>query len=133
MQQGLELGIDDYLEASRLRMGVTGALSAIFTSCAVLLTPVAAGEPALVGERYTHLGEDVDFRTVAMSTTMGQNLAGVPACTFRAGFDPEGLPVGMQLTAPQGAEGTVADAPRGPLERAVIQGLGLNAQEAGDP
>jgi aspartyl-tRNA(Asn)/glutamyl-tRNA(Gln) amidotransferase subunit A len=39
--------------------------------------------------------------------TTPQNLAGLPACTVRAGFDVNGLPIGVQLTAARGAEATV--------------------------
>jgi Asp-tRNA(Asn)/Glu-tRNA(Gln) amidotransferase A subunit family amidase len=33
--------------------------------------------------------------------TILQSLAGLPACVVRAGFDGDGLPVGMQLTGPR--------------------------------
>jgi aspartyl-tRNA(Asn)/glutamyl-tRNA(Gln) amidotransferase subunit A len=33
--------------------------------------------------------------------TVPHNLAGVPACTVRAGFDELGLPVGIQIAAAQ--------------------------------
>ena len=39
-----------------------------------------------------------------MSSTLGQNLAGLPSCAVRGGFDADGLPVGLQFTARHGAE-----------------------------
>jgi aspartyl-tRNA(Asn)/glutamyl-tRNA(Gln) amidotransferase subunit A len=32
--------------------------------------------------------------------TLPANLAGVPGIAFPAGFDPDGMPIGMQLNAP---------------------------------
>ena len=39
------------------------------------------------------------FRDAAMHYVIHQNLTGFPAITTRAGFDEEGVPVGVQLTA----------------------------------
>ncbi len=36
--------------------------------------------------------------------TLPANLAGVPGLSFPVGFDPDGLPIGMQLNAPHLAE-----------------------------
>jgi Asp-tRNA(Asn)/Glu-tRNA(Gln) amidotransferase A subunit family amidase len=36
-----------------------------------------------------------------MPFTTLQNLAGLPTCTVRAGFDRESLPVGIQITGPR--------------------------------
>jgi len=52
---------------------------------------------------------DADFRKRAMTFTAPQSLAGLPACNIRAGFDSDGLPIGVQLTGPVGAEVAVLD------------------------
>jgi Asp-tRNA(Asn)/Glu-tRNA(Gln) amidotransferase A subunit family amidase len=58
-----------------------------------------------------HRGREIDFRSVAMAANMPQNLAGLPTCTVRAGFDGDGLPVGIQFTGPRRSEArTVAAA-----------------------
>jgi aspartyl-tRNA(Asn)/glutamyl-tRNA(Gln) amidotransferase subunit A len=47
---------------------------------------------------------DGDFRRRVMTFTAPQSLAGLPACTVRAGFDADGLPIGVQLTGRPGAD-----------------------------
>jgi Asp-tRNA(Asn)/Glu-tRNA(Gln) amidotransferase A subunit family amidase len=42
-----------------------------------------------------------------MGYTVPQDLAGLPACTVRAGFDALGIPVGVQLTGPLWSEALV--------------------------
>jgi len=107
LEAGIELGIDDYLRSTVERAAISGELVGLLSDVDLLLTPVAAGPPKLVNRPYFHHGDEVDFRTVAMSSTMGQNLAGVPACALRGGFDELGLPVAIQLTGRHGAEARV--------------------------
>ena len=69
---------------------------------------MGAGPPAPIGEdRVLHLGREIEFRELVMSYTVPQDLAGLPACAVRAGFDSLGLPVGVQLTGPPWAEARV--------------------------
>ena len=72
-----------------------------FEGIDVLLTPVAAAGPSLVAKPDTvsHRGVEVPFRDAAMHYVIHQNLTGFPAITTRAGFDEEGVPIGVQLTA----------------------------------
>ena len=74
---------------------------AFFEDIDVLLTPIAAAGPSLVSkpDTVTHRGVEVPFRDLAMHYVIHQNLTGFPAITFRAGFDDERVPIGVQLTA----------------------------------
>ena len=54
-----------------------------------------------------HEGVELTFRDLVMSYTTPQDLAGLPACAVRAGFDALGIPVGVQFTG-----GAVAGGPR---------------------
>ena len=58
-------------------------------------------------ERLVHLGQEIDFRELVMTYTVPQDLAGLPACTVRAGFDALGIPVGVQFTGPAWSEARV--------------------------
>lgn len=106
LELALEIEPRNYLDAAADRARLGAALGGLFGEADLLLTPVVAGPPALIGNvaAYRHRGREVDFRTVAMSTTMAQNLAGLPACVLRGGFDSVGLPIGVQLTGPAGSE-----------------------------
>ena len=57
---------------------------------------------------------DVEFASPmhVVAFTYPFNLSGHPACTVRAGFTAEGLPVGLQLVAERGREDIVLQAAR---------------------
>jgi aspartyl-tRNA(Asn)/glutamyl-tRNA(Gln) amidotransferase subunit A len=85
----------------RARIGA--AFAATFREADVLVTPVSPVAPVRIGQPTSMLrGDEVDFRRLVIPATSPQNLAGLPACTLRAGFDSDGLPIGIQVTAPQG-------------------------------
>ena len=104
----LEVTLEQYLQAAADRQRVRAAFGALFACCDVLLTPVSAGSPLPIGdETVTHEGEELTFRELVMSYTTPQDLAGLPACATRAGFDALGIPVGVQFTAAPWCEATV--------------------------
>lgn len=108
-----------YLAASAERQRLRAAFARLFDRVDVLLTPVSAGSPLPIGdERTVHLGREIDFRELVMSYTVPQDLAGLPACAVRVGFDRLGVPVGVQLTGPPWSEGRVLRAAQALFEAA---------------
>jgi aspartyl-tRNA(Asn)/glutamyl-tRNA(Gln) amidotransferase subunit A len=88
-----------YLRAAAERQRLQAGLARVFRQVDVLLTPVSAGPPVPIGdETAEHLGRTIELRELVMSYTVPQDLAGVPACAVRAGFDRLGIPVGVQFT-----------------------------------
>jgi aspartyl-tRNA(Asn)/glutamyl-tRNA(Gln) amidotransferase subunit A len=88
-----------YLRASAERQRLQAGLARVFRQVDVLLTPVSAGPPVPIGdETAEHLGRTIELRELVMSYTVPQDLAGVPTCAVRAGFDELGIPIGVQLT-----------------------------------
>jgi len=109
LEAAREVTLGDYLAATAARERLRAGFAAAFAEVDLLLTPVAAGSPAPAGaDQVEHLGEQIDFRRLVMSYTAPHDLAGLPACAVRAGFDDLGLPVGVQLTAPAWSERRVA-------------------------
>jgi aspartyl-tRNA(Asn)/glutamyl-tRNA(Gln) amidotransferase subunit A len=109
-----DVTLEQYLAASADRQRVRAGFARLFDSCDVLLTPVSAGSPLPIGEEtVTHEGEELTFRELVMSYTTPQDLAGLPACAVRAGFDELGIPVGVQFTAAPWREGSVLRAAQG--------------------
>lgn len=103
-----EVTLEQFLRASADRQRVRAGFDRLFRSCDVLLTPVSAGSPLPIGdETVVHQGEELTFRELVMSYTTPQDLAGLPACAVRAGFDALGIPVGVQFTAAPWHEATV--------------------------
>jgi aspartyl-tRNA(Asn)/glutamyl-tRNA(Gln) amidotransferase subunit A len=103
-----EITLEQFLDASADRQRVRAGFDRLFESSDVLLTPVSAGSPLPIGdETVVHQGQELTFRELVMSYTTPQDLAGLPACALRAGFDTLGVPVGVQFTAAPWREATV--------------------------
>ncbi len=106
------IGLAEYLEATLVRERVRAGFGRLFAEVDLLLTPVSPSSPVALGEEeLPHRGAPALFRDLVLPYTTPQNFVGLPACTVRAGFDELGMPVGVQLTGPPGAEAvTVAAA-----------------------
>jgi aspartyl-tRNA(Asn)/glutamyl-tRNA(Gln) amidotransferase subunit A len=99
-ERSTQVTAENYLDATRAREEVRSCFARLFAHADLLLTPVSAvPAPALDAERLEHFGATVELRDLVMGFTVPQNLAGVPSCTVRAGFDGDGVPIGVQLTA----------------------------------
>ena len=83
----------DYVRATEWRERLRAALGLLLHDGALLVTPVAAVGPPTPDATAT-------LRSTVMPYTMPQNLTGFPSVAVRAGFDPLGLPIGIQITAP---------------------------------
>ncbi|MHC1781751.1 MAG: amidase [Anaerolineaceae bacterium] len=87
----------DYLRAQRVRTRALAIFADIFQKVDVILTPATAltAQPIPAGgeiKGWSDLGTDTEY----MRFVYPFNLTGLPAISFPAGYDGEGLPVGMQ-------------------------------------
>ncbi len=89
-----------YRKALKARRLIAEAYAQIFTTAHVLLLPTSPVPPFRLGERL----EDPVAMYLADFFTVSANLAGIPAINVPAGVSSEGLPLGMQLQAPYGAD-----------------------------
>ena len=95
---------DDQVAAARAeRARVDEAMERLFEHVDLVLTPACAWAPPPL------LDDPVDFRPAVTPLMCLQDLLGLPACAFPAGLDPTGMPIGLQLTGPRGADATVLD------------------------
>jgi len=83
----------DYVHATDWRERLRSAFGRLLGDGALLITPLAAVAPPTPDDTAT-------LRSTVMPYTMPQNLTGFPSVAVRAGFDPHGLPIGVQITAP---------------------------------
>ncbi|MEU5852897.1 amidase [Saccharopolyspora shandongensis] len=109
LRRAEQVSFDDYLSTQRDRARLRSAMAGLLGKVDVLLTPVSAVSPEPVSSELPAPAEP-DFREQVMTSTAPQSLAGLPACSVRAGFDSKGLPVGLQLTAAAYAEQDLLDA-----------------------
>jgi aspartyl-tRNA(Asn)/glutamyl-tRNA(Gln) amidotransferase subunit A len=99
LESGESVTLEDYIAATATREHMRTKVAELFERVDLLLTPVSAGSPPPIGEELVfHGGREIEFRELAMTYTVPQNLMGLPACTVRAGFDDLGIPIGVQLT-----------------------------------
>jgi aspartyl-tRNA(Asn)/glutamyl-tRNA(Gln) amidotransferase subunit A len=105
LEQSAQIGLADYVDAAADRARIEAAFAATFADADLLITPVSPVPPVRIGQATSVLrGAEVDFRRLVIPATSPQNLAGLPACTLRAGFDSDGMPIGVQITAPKGRD-----------------------------
>ena len=96
-------------EAQAVRRELRLRVAALFDEVDLLLLPVAACGPPSVGDPdVVHLGgQAVPVRAGVLTWTVLANLCGLPACSVPVGTDDDGLPVGLQVVGPPGADALV--------------------------
>ena len=85
-----------YGQAQKVRTLIRQDFDQAFTAVDVIACPVAPTTAFKIGEH----GDDPLAMYLEDVFTLPANLAGVPGLAFPVGFDPAGLPVGMQLIGP---------------------------------
>jgi aspartyl-tRNA(Asn)/glutamyl-tRNA(Gln) amidotransferase subunit A len=76
-------------------------MNRVFETVDLVISPVCAWAPP------PRLDDPVDFRPAVTPLICLQNLLGLPACAFPAGTDPAGMPIGLQVFGPRGADAVV--------------------------
>jgi aspartyl-tRNA(Asn)/glutamyl-tRNA(Gln) amidotransferase subunit A len=110
--------IVDYLEARRLASAARGRILDAFTGVDLIVALVSPCGPSTV-ENPNAVdvdGRSVPLRDAVMPSTVPQNIAGLPSVTVPAGFDADGLPIGVQISGRPWSE---------PLLLAVAEALEL--------
>jgi Asp-tRNA(Asn)/Glu-tRNA(Gln) amidotransferase A subunit family amidase len=99
MKHGLEITLEEYLAARRRRFAYVRALDVLLGADTVLVTPTMPSEGFFAkGDRP---GIEAERTSDDAYNTQVQNLTGHPALTVPAGVAPNGVPFGLQLTAPR--------------------------------
>lgn len=102
---------DEVAEAGHRRAHLRRVFADLFGRVDVLLAPVALSGPSRVDRPDTVPGDDERgaLRDAVLPWTVPANLAGLPACSVPVGMDRDGLPVGVQVVGPPGADALVLD------------------------
>ncbi len=108
--RGREMGAAELLAAIRAGQAFARRFAAIWQEIDVMLTPALAGPPPRLGAFPTDHDDVIEHvaRMLRFSPfTATFNLTGDPALTLPVATGSDGLPVGIQLAAPLGADGTL--------------------------
>ncbi|MDB4972943.1 MAG: Aspartyl-tRNA(Asn) amidotransferase subunit [Myxococcaceae bacterium] len=89
-----------YLKAQKVRTLIARDYEAAFARCDVIATPTAPTPAFKLGEKV----KDPLSMYLADIYTLPPSLAGLPSLSTPAGFSEDGLPIGLQLTAPAFSE-----------------------------
>ncbi len=101
LEAGMRVTAVDYLDAQRERARLSARVMAVFDRCDLVVTP---STPVVAPRR-----SDYERFLMRLSrNTLVWGLIGTPAVSMPCGFTPEGLPVGLQLSARPFAEGALA-------------------------
>ncbi|KAA8999434.1 amidase [Affinibrenneria salicis] len=110
LQAGNGLSALEYLQAQRYRSVLRQQLLSSFDQVDVILTPTLPFTAPRKGQARIRIGEQEEsVLTGNMHFTCLASLAGLPALSLPAGFDADGLPIGMQLIGADGAEHRLLD------------------------
>ena len=97
-----------YRKALEIRAMIKGAYRQLFIKYDMLLAPVA---PTTAYKQGENVGDPLKMY-MGDAYTVSANLAGLPALSLPCGFDPQGLPVGLQLIGDAFSEKKLIDAAR---------------------
>jgi amidase len=109
VEGGLHLSGGQIFQASLDRSDWYRALSTLFERYDFLLLPTAQVFPFAADQHWPRViaGRPMDTYHRWMEVVVGASLAGLPAMSVPVGFNPEGLPMGMQIIGPAQADWAV--------------------------
>ncbi|MGQ7858797.1 amidase [Pseudomonas sp. 32A] len=109
VQGGLQLSAADVYQASVSRSDWYRALGKLFERYDFLLLPTAQVFPFDAQQPWPRLvaGREMDTYHRWMEVVIGPTLAGLPSMNVPVGFNPQGLPMGLQIIGPAQADRAV--------------------------
>jgi len=100
-----EMTARDYVKAQQVRTRFTAAMERALRAADVVVTPATARTAPRIRSDVLPRGEsDLDLTSALMRFVFPANLTGHPAIAFPAGWDADGMPVGMQAIGPAWGE-----------------------------
>jgi aspartyl-tRNA(Asn)/glutamyl-tRNA(Gln) amidotransferase subunit A len=108
IEAGMRWSAVDFVRASNVRRTLNEVFVRFFSGYDLLLTPTfAAPPPPLKVEAYEEIAGRKVTRLGWLAFTFPFSLIGYPAASVPCGWTREGLPVGLQITAPRLADALV--------------------------
>jgi aspartyl-tRNA(Asn)/glutamyl-tRNA(Gln) amidotransferase subunit A len=105
LDTGATVAATEYIRAMAATARLRSMWAALFESIDVLFTPTTPTTAPLIGQSTIRvLGKEEDTRLLTTRFCRGINLLGYPAISIPWGSSPEGLPIGLQIVGPTGAD-----------------------------
>ncbi len=102
LDQGRLIAATDYVNAQRLRRLQQDEFRGLWRDVDVLFTPAAALGAPKIGDTAIEIeGRLEDVRLAATRLVRGADVLGLPALSLPCGLDSNGLPLGLQIIAPE--------------------------------
>ena len=118
LDQGRLIPATDYVNAQRLRRVEQDKFRTLWREVDLLFTPTVPMGAPKIGEAAVEIeGRQEDVRLAATRLVRGMDVLGLPALSLPCGLDSNGMPLGLQILAPEFREGLVLRAAKA-MERA---------------
>jgi aspartyl-tRNA(Asn)/glutamyl-tRNA(Gln) amidotransferase subunit A len=105
LEKAARLTVDEYVRACREREVMRRSTQELFRSVdAILLPTYPCSAPPIDTLMAEINGRRIPFEWLGVNLTGFANLIGIPALAIPMGFDPDGLPVSMQILSPAWSE-----------------------------
>ncbi len=104
LEWGAALDPRRYVSAIADREQIRSDFGRLLSRGAFLITPVAAGPPVTIVSEMVGGETEGRFRQQVLPFTSPHDLIGLPTCAARCGFDDEGRPIGIQISAAPGRD-----------------------------
>jgi aspartyl-tRNA(Asn)/glutamyl-tRNA(Gln) amidotransferase subunit A len=102
LDQGRLVPASDYVNAQRLRRLEQEEFRLLWRQVDILFTPTAPLGAPKIGQTAVEIeGRVEDVRLVATRLVRGMDVLGLPAVSLPCGLDSDGLPLGLQIIAPE--------------------------------
>ncbi len=110
LDQGLFVTATDYLNAQRKRRKICQEFNQLLENVDLIATPAIPITAAKIGQLEIEVqGKTENVRLAMTRNIRALNLTGLPLMSVPCGFDPNGLPIGLQLIAPLFDEAALLD------------------------
>ena len=105
LDAGSKVAATEYIRAQAATLRLRAMWASLFEGIDVLFTPTTPSTAPLIGQNTVRVGgKEEDTRLLTTRFCRGINLLGYPAISIPWGNSPEGLPIGLQIVGPTGAD-----------------------------
>jgi len=106
LEAGIAFGAVDYIQAQRYRAHIRSRFAEAFRHVDAILTPTLPYTAPRIGQMTVEIdGREQNTLTTNMQFTALASVPGLPALNVPMGFDPDGMPMGLQVIVPEFEEG----------------------------